>query len=180
MGLLKSFHNLLFFSLKNNLVIAIKPIQQHQTKQAKQIVIEVCLEIWSDILTEENLLQQDPLSDIDDVKSHYFDNDGLFLVLLDNEQVVGTGAIRKFNQEICELKRMWFIKEYRGQGWGRKMAQILFDFAKQTGYRKVRLDFVSEELQPQAFQFYKNLGFYSIERYIDSPCNKFMEKLLDP
>lgn len=180
MGLLKSFHNLLFFSLKNNLVIAIKPIQQHQTKQAKQIVIEVCLEIWSDILTEENLLQQDPLSDIDDVKSHYFDNDGLFLVLLDDEQVVGTGAIRKFNQEICELKRMWFIKEYRRQGWGRKMAQILFDFAKQTGYRKVRLDFVSEELQPQAFQFYKNLGFYPIERYIDSPCNKFMEKLLDP
>ena len=119
------------------------------------------------------------MTDIEHVRSHYFDNSGLFLVLIDKKQVVGTRAIRKLDDEICELNRMWFLKEYRGQGWGGKMAQMLFDFANQIGYRKVRLDFANEERQPQAIKFYRRLGFYPIERYNDSPCNIFMEKLLE-
>ena len=59
------------------------------------------------------------------------------------------------------------------------MAQMLFDFANQIGYRKVRLDLANEEQQPQALKFYRRLGFYPIERYNDSPCNIFMEKLLE-
>lgn len=138
----------------------------------------VCLEIWQDILTEEELRRYDSMFDIEHAHSHYFDNNGMFLVLMDNEQIVGTGAIRKLDDEICELKRMWFLKEYRGQGWGWRMAQMLFDFAKQVGYRKVRLDLANEERQPQAFKLYRRLGFYPIERYNNGPCNVFMEKLL--
>ena len=63
-------------------------------------------------------------------------------------------------------------------GW--KMAQILFDFAKQVDYRKVRLDLANEERQPQALKLYRRLGFYPIETYNDSPCNIFMKKLLEP
>ena len=159
-------------------MLAIRPIQQHQIEQAKQIVMTVCLEIWQNILTKEDLRRYDSMSDIDRVQSHYFANKGVFLVLLDKEQVVGTGAIRKLDDEICELKRMWFLKEYRGQGLGREMAQILFDFAKQVGYHKVRLDLANEKRQQQALKFYRKLGFYPIERYNDSPCNVFMEKLL--
>ncbi|NJM59055.1 MAG: GNAT family N-acetyltransferase [Oscillatoriales cyanobacterium RU_3_3] len=160
-------------------MIEIRPIQQHQIAQAKQIVITVCLEIWQDLRTEEDLMRYDSMSDIEQVRSHYFDNRGVFLVLLDKEQIVGTGGIRKLDTEICELKRMWFLKEYRGQGWGGKMVQILFDFAKQVGYRKVRLDLANEERQQQALKFYKKLGFYQIDRYNNSPCNIFMEKLFE-
>lgn len=58
------------------------------------------------------------------------------------------------------------------------MAQILFDFAKQAGYWKIRLDLANEERQPEALKLYRKLGFYPIERYNDSPCLVFMEKLL--
>ncbi|MGL5061809.1 MAG: GNAT family N-acetyltransferase [Microcoleus sp.] len=160
-------------------MIEIRPIEQNQIERAKQIVIAVSLEIWQDILTEGDLMRYDSMSDIEQVRSHYFDNRGVFLVLLDKEEVVGTGAIRKLDEETCELKRMWFLKEYRGQGWGGKMTQILFDFAKQVGYRKVRLDLANEERQTQALKFYRKLGFYQIDRYNDSSCNIFMEKLLD-
>lgn len=160
-------------------MVEIKPIEQHQIQQAKQVVTTVSLEIWQDILTEEEVKHYDSMFDIENVQSHYFDNAGVFLVLLDNEQVVGTGAIRKLDNEICELKRMWFLKEYRGQGWGWKMAQMLFDFARQMDYQKVRLDLANEERQLQALKFYKRLGFYMIERYNDSSCSVFMEKLLD-
>lgn len=159
-------------------MIKIRPIQQSQIEQAKQIVTTVYLEVWQDILSEEELKRYDSMSDIEHLRSHYFDNGGLFLVLVDNEQVVGTGAIRKLDGEVCELKRMWFLKEYRGQGWGWEMAQRLLGFARQAGHRKVRLDLVNEERQPQALKLYKRLGFYSIERYNDGLCNVFMEKLL--
>jgi putative acetyltransferase len=159
-------------------VIEIKPLQQRQIEQAKQIVTTVCLEVWRDIVTEEELNRYDSMSDIEHMRLHYFDNGGVFLVLVDNEHVVGTGAIRKLDNEVCELKRMWFLKEYRGQRWGWNMAQRLLDFARQAGHRKVRLDLVNEERQLQALKLYKRLGFYSIERYNDSLCNIFMEKLL--
>ncbi|NDJ19978.1 GNAT family N-acetyltransferase [Myxacorys almedinensis] len=160
-------------------MIEVKPIQQHQVEQAKQIVTAVCLEIWQGILTEQDLRRYDSMSDIENVQTHYFDNSGTFLVLVDADQVVGTGAIRKLNDEICELKRMWFLKAYRGQGLGWKMAQLLCGFAKQAGYRKIRLDLANEERQPEALKLYRKLSFYPIERYNDSPCQVFMEKLLD-
>lgn len=175
-------NELLLFIFNDSMAICmieIRPIKPHQINDAQQVVTTVSLEIWQDILTLEEVQHYDSMSDIENVRSHYFDDQGLFLVLLDNERVVGTGAIRKLEDEICELKRMWFLKQYRGQGWGLKMVQRLFDFARQMGYQKVRLDLASEERQLQALKFYKRLGFYPIERYNDSPCNLFMEMLLD-
>lgn len=159
-------------------MLEIKPIQQHQLEQAKQVVIAVCLDIWQGVLTEDDLRRYDSMLDIENVQLHYFDKHGMFLVLLDNEEVVGTGAIRRLDDNICELKRMWFLKPYRGKGLGWKMAQILFDFARQVRYQKVRLDLANAERQPQALKLYTRLGFYPIERYNDSPCDVFMEKRL--
>jgi putative acetyltransferase len=160
-------------------MVEIKPIERHQIEPAKQIVMAVSLEIWQGIITEADFRRLDALSDIDNVQSHYFNNNGTFLVLVDRDRVVGTGAIRKIDDEICELKRMWFLKAYRGQGLGWKMAQRLLAFAQETGYRKMRLDLASKERQPEALKFYQKLGFYPIERYNDGLCEVFMEKLLD-
>ena len=46
----------------------------------------------------------------------HFDNNGVFLVLVDKELVDDIGAIRNLDDEICELKRMWCLKDYWGQG----------------------------------------------------------------
>jgi putative acetyltransferase len=97
-------------------VTEIKLIQQYQVQQAKQIITTVCLEIWQSALTEKEFKQFDSFSDIDNVQSHYFDNRGMFLVLVDAEQVVGTRAIRQLDNEICELKRMWFLCIVSGTG----------------------------------------------------------------
>jgi putative acetyltransferase len=156
----------------------IRLIQQDRIEQAKQIVIAVSLEIWQGKFTEEDFKRIDSLSDIENARSHYFDNFGLFLVLVDGDRVVGTGAIRRLDAEICELKRMWFLKPYRGKGLGQKMVHMLFEFAKQMGYQRVRLDLANAKRQRQALKFYEKLGFYSIERYNDSPCEIFMEKYL--
>ena len=154
----------------------IKPIQSHQIEEVKRVIIAVCNEIWQ--LPEEVIRHYDAMSDIDDVQSHYFDNKGTFLVLIDEGRVVGSGAIRRLSDDICELKRMWFLKDYRGRGLGTKMAQMLLDFAKITDYKKVRLDTIDEKKQAQALELYQRLGFYFIDRYNKGHCTVFMEKML--
>ncbi len=157
-------------------MIEIKPIQSHQVEEVKRVIVAVASEIWQ--LPEETIARYDAMSDIDDMRSHYFDNNGTFLVLIDDSRVVGSGAIRRLNDDICELKRMWFFKDYRGRGLGMKMAQMLLHFARKTGYKKVRLDTTDKEKQAQALKLYKRLGFYFIERYNDGFCTVFMEKML--
>ncbi len=157
-------------------MIEIKPIQLHQVEEVKRVIVAVCSEIFQ--VSEDTILRYDAMSDVDDVRSHYLDNNGTFLVLVDEGRVVGCGAIRRLNDDICELKRMWFLKDYRGRGLGIKMAQMLLDFAREAGYKRVRLDTANEEKQAQALKLYQRLGFYCIERYNDSSCTVFMEKML--
>lgn len=157
-------------------MIEIKPLQLHQVAEVKRVILAVCNEIWQ--VPEEVIRRYDAMSDIDDVQPHYFDNNGTFLVLSDDGRVVGCGAIRRLNDDICELKRMWFLKDYRGRGLGTKITQMLLDFARITGYKKVRLDTTDEQKQAQALKLYQRLGFYFIERYNDGPCTMFMEKML--
>ncbi|MFM7424940.1 MAG: hypothetical protein ACKO7W_08120 [Elainella sp.] len=91
------------------MVVEIKTIQPNQIDQAKQVVGTVSLEIWQDILTEADIRRYDSMSDMQNLQPHYFENQGVFLVLLDlvlPEQVVGPGAIRRLNDQICELKHM--------------------------------------------------------------------------
>jgi putative acetyltransferase len=52
------------------------------------------------------------------------------------------------------------------------------DFAKKSGYKKVRLDTVDEFKQAQAIKLYKQLGFSLIERYNEGFATVFMEKVL--
>lgn len=157
-------------------MIEIKPIQSHQVEEVKRMIVAVCHEILQ--VPEEVIRCYDSGVDIDNVRSHYFDNNGTFLVLIDDRRVVGSGAIRRLNDEICELKRMWFFKDYRGRGLGTKMAEMLLDFAREKGYKKVRLDTADKKKQAQALKLYQRLGFYLIDRYNDGSCTVFMEKML--
>jgi putative acetyltransferase len=56
------------------------------------------------------------------------------------------------------------------------MCELLFDFARSAGYKRVRLDTVP--ILPAANKLYRRLGFYEIERYNDGPGTIFMEKRL--
>lgn len=118
-------------------MIEIKQIQLHQIEEVKRLIIAVCNEMWQ--VPEEVIRRYDAMTDLDDVRSHYFDN-STFLVAIADGRVVGSGAIRRLNDDICELKRMWFLKDYRGQGLATKMTQILLNFARKRSYKKIRLD----------------------------------------
>jgi len=114
--------------------------------------------------------------DVNDLQSQYFDNGGTFLVITDNNRVVGTGGVRRLCASVCELKRMWFLPQYRGRGLGTRLLMQLIEWARDNGFQTMRLDVADEVRSAPAVRLYERLGFTRIERYNESLCTVWMEK----
>ena len=92
---------------------------------------------------------------------------GIFLIIRDKDTASGCFAIRKFDKTICELKRMYLKKEVRGLGVGKVMLDKAFQFAKELGYQRMRLDTLST--MHSAISLYTKMGFYEIKPYRFNP-----------
>ena len=159
----------------------IRIIKPEDVPIARRLIYFVAHEVYQDTRSlEESMTFYDSkgvLEDMDDVQRSYFDDDGIFLVMVEGNQIIGTGAIKKLDVEICELKRLWFLKEYRGKGLGYQMTQELLSFARDKGYQRVRLE-TDPVAQSQALNFYKRLGFYEIPRYSQNQDETALELVL--
>lgn len=162
-------------------MIKIRHIKPDEITAAKQLIYRVAHQIFHDTRPLEESIAfyetRGQLHDLDDLQQTYFDNDGTFLVLTDDDQIIGTGAVRKMDGEICELKRVWLLFEYHGQGLGYRMLQELVAFARAKGYSRMRLE-TDRKDQNRAFNFYKRLGFHEIPRYSDNEDDVAMEMVL--
>lgn len=162
-------------------MIKIRHIKPDEVAFAKQLIYRVAHQVFQDTrMLDESIAYYESrgqLHDMDDMKQTYFDDDGIFLVMTDDDQIIGTGAIRKINDEICELKRLWLLFEYHGQGLGYGMIQELFSFAREKGYQRVRLE-TDRDYQSRAYNLYKRLGFDEIPRYSSNKDELPMEMLL--
>ena len=160
----------------------IRPIQPHEIEEAKLVIFKVAYEVFKEEVTLEASIAKysamGVLNDMDDVQKNYFDNGGIFLVTVNDDRMIGTGAIRFLEEGVCELKRMWLLTEYHGQGLGYRMIQELFSIARKKGYKRIRLQ-TDNVVQTQAINFYTKLGFYEIPRYEgDDPEDMAMELTL--
>jgi putative acetyltransferase len=162
-------------------MMKIRHIEPDEIAAAKQLIYRVAHEVFQDTRPlEESIAYYEArgqLHDLDELQKTYFDHDGTFLVLTENERIIGTGAIRKIDDQTCELKRLWLLYDYHGQGWGYRMIQELFSFARGKGYRRIRLE-TDQAAQSRAFELYKRLGFYEIPRYSDNEDDVAMEMVL--
>ena len=113
------------------------------------------------------------LRDLDDLQSYYLDHQGLFLVAMHHGQVIGTGAIRYLDDDTAELKRLWLLEAYHGQGIGYRLVQTLLRFAQAAGYKRIRL--LTDRRQDRAMHFYQRLGFQLIPCPGDDPNDVCMD-----
>jgi len=146
-------------------MIKIRPIEPDEAPPAKQLIYRVAHLIFnSQGPLEESIAYHESrgeLKDMDHIQQTYFENNGIFLVMMDDDQLIGTGAIRKLENNICELKRLWLLPEYHGKGLGYRMMQELLSIARQKGYEHMRLE-TDPVYQKRAVEFYKRLGFSEI------------------
>ncbi len=152
-------------------MLKIRSIEPHEITAAKQLIYHVAHQVFHDTRALEESIAfyeaQGQLHDIDDCQNTYFQNRGTFLVMTDGDRIICTGAIRRIDDETCELKRLWLLFDYHGQRLGYRMMQELLAFARAEGYQRMRLE-TDQIHQTRAFEFYKRLGFYEIPRYSDS------------
>ena len=162
-------------------MIQIRSIQAQDVMPAKRVIYEVAHRLFHDPRPLEEsiaaLEAEARLRDMDDFQGTYFENDGIFLIITDQGRVIGTGAIRKIDDEICELKRFWLLFEYHGKGLGYRLMQELLAFAREKGYVRIRLETDRSE-QSCAYTFYRRLGCYDIPRYGDNEDDVAMEMIL--
>ena len=161
-------------------MIQIKPIEPHQVEEAKRLIITVADSIyhWERTIDESlrDLEERGIFDDMIDVQMHYFDRGGLFLVVEDDGQMIGTGAVRQIDDDVCELKRMWLLPAYHGRGIGYRVIQMLFAFARASKYKLIRLETGNQQLR--AIKFYERLGFSRITPFDETNHDVFMEMKL--
>lgn len=159
----------------------IRPITPSEWITAKRIVYRVAYIIFGGTRPLEEFIAYHEsiheLNDMDDIQKNYFDNGGTFLGMFENGEMICTGAIRKLDEETCELKRLWLLHEYHGQGLGYRMLQELLSLARTMGYERMRLE-TDPVAQSRALEFYKQVGFYEIPGYSERNDEVAMEIVL--
>ncbi len=106
--------------------------------------------------------------EIENIKSLYSRPKGvLFIALDDKRSPLGCVGIRKLENSICELKRMYLKEEARGLGIGKQLLKKAIEVGEELGYQKMRLDTLP--IMHSAIDLYKRTGFYEIEPYRFNP-----------
>lgn len=102
---------------------------------------------------------------------------GRLFVVLVNNKVTGSIALKKIDNENCELKRLYVKKEYRGLKLGTLLTKKLIEEAKSIGYKHILLD--TYPFLTSAINIYRNLGFYDIPIYNNNPISEMIYLKLD-
>lgn len=91
--------------------------------------------------------------------------DGLEKVVLayDREIPVGCGALKPFDADSYEIKRMFVRPSYRGIGVAQKVLSELETWALESGAFRCVLE--TGKRQPEAIAFYGKSGYSQIENY---------------
>lgn len=102
--------------------------------------------------------------DLRDIKKHYLESNGEFLIVLDDDKIVGMGAFRKISSNDAEIKRMRVAPEYQGQGIGKMILTKLVESAINKGYSTLILETSDKQIAANAL--YRNYGFVGIKQEI--------------
>ena len=88
---------------------------------------------------------------------------GAFVVLTVDGRVVAGGGVRRLEQGVGEIKRMYVLPEARGQGLGRRLLEAIEAAAAELGYERLRLDTADELVA--AVALYRAAGYEPIPDY---------------
>lgn len=104
---------------------------------------------------------------------------GAFLVAMLGDEAVGCGGLRRHDDQVVEIKRMFVRSAFRRRGHARTLLRALEQRAAQMGYREIVLE--TGAAQPEAIALYSSEGYEPAEgfgHYRDSPLSRSFRKRL--
>lgn len=142
-------------------------IKQAQTKMEIEKV-RILFREYEEFL-DVDLCFQNFEEELASLPGKYSRPDGDLLIGLDGERIVGCVAVRKLDDSVCEMKRLYVKPEVRGTGLGKLLAQEIIGIAKELGYSLMRLDTLDK--LAEAMRLYETLGFRRSEPYYKNPLS---------
>jgi GNAT superfamily N-acetyltransferase len=115
-----------------------------------------------------SLCFQDFDKELAELPGDYSPPDGRLLLANLADELAGCVAMHKLEPQICEMKRLYLRRQFRGKGLGRLLANAVIAEARNIGYKFMRLDTV-EPVMKDAVALYRRLGFYEIAPYRANP-----------
>jgi putative acetyltransferase len=115
-----------------------------------------------------DLCFQDFENEVTHLPGEYVPPGGRLLLAYNNNRLAGCVALRRLDEQTCEMKRLFVRKEFRGQGLGRQLIAAIIQEAKQIGYEHMRLDTLPPKMN-DAIGLYRSYGFREIEPYYRNP-----------
>ena len=93
--------------------------------------------------------------------------EGRLLLAFYNGLPAGCVALKKIDDQSCEMKRMFVYPEFHGKGIGYALAKAVIDEAKKIGYSNMKLDTSIRQIEAQ--KLYQSFGFKNTEAYYELP-----------
>jgi ribosomal protein S18 acetylase RimI-like enzyme len=88
----------------------------------------------------------------------------------DGGTAMGVIAVKPLAEPaVCEMKRLWVDPGCHGAGLGRHLAALSIAWARDRGYRVMKLDTLKR--MTAAVALYRSLGFVDIEPYVANPID---------
>ncbi len=140
-------------------------IIQAQTPQEIAEVRELFLEYAKSLDFE--LCFQNFDEELEGLPGSYSPPEGRLFLAERSGAIAGCIALRKLDEHICEMKRLYVKPRFRGNNLGKVLVEKLINEARKIGYQKMRLDTVPSMQTAQ--KLYKSMGFYEIRPYRENP-----------
>jgi putative acetyltransferase len=139
----------------------IRAIQKEDNKQIAAVIREVFI---SDGFPKTGTAFAD--TQLDFMFETYDNPRAAYFVVEEKGKIIGGAGISQLEnslENICELQKMYFLKEARGKGLGLQMIEKCLAIATEFGYSNCYLETLPEMLVAQ--NLYKKVGF----EYLNSP-----------
>ncbi len=136
------------------------PILRSANSQDMARVRELIERIMRELELPEPAIQA--LDDLDDVDRNYYRRDGIFELLIDeDDRIIGCIGLRRLDADTAELRRMYVEAGWRGWGLGRLLLAHTLGRAADLGYR--RLELSTARCMTRAIGLYEATGFERLD-----------------
>jgi GNAT superfamily N-acetyltransferase len=111
-------------------------------------------------------------SELADIGKIYAPPGGTFVLAYEGQEPAGCGGLRRIDDDLCEMARVFVRPQFRGHGIARSISVALMGEARRIGYGAMRFAIpgVLASMMTGGIKLYESLGFRPIPLYGAHPA----------
>ena len=147
-----------------------QPQSPEQWREARRLIEEYAAALDLD-LSFQGFDQE-----IEHLSTEYGPPTGAFFLAVEEGRGIGCIGLRRFGEQVGEIKRLYVAPAGRGRGIARALVERIVAHARQLGYRRLLLDTLPS--MKEARSLYQSLGFKPTAPYRFNPVEgtAFLER----